>query len=131
MLYTKTRMVLLLQDSTLKQEALAMANQQLENSHRQISELISSQEKIIENRTKELKRANASLIELIQFNSHNISEPVARILGLVQLQSMVTSEEFFTDYWPLLEQSVQDMDNTIRQIVYKTENIEHDETISD
>ncbi len=98
MLYTKTRMVMLLEEIQQKQQALTKSYQQLEESNHRITELIAMQEKIILRRTKALTNANTNLIELIQFNSHNIREPLTRIMGLLHLQTMVSQEEFFTDF---------------------------------
>ncbi len=120
MLYTKTRMVLLLNDLRQKQEALTDSCRQLEESNKIISTLISTQEKIIEDRTRALTQSNADLLDLVQFNSHNIREPLTRIIGLMRLRALTTGEEFFDEYWPLLETSVGDLDNTVKQVILKT-----------
>ena len=131
MLYTKTRVILLLDDLHQKQEALLYSYKKLEESNALISNLLSQQERTIEDRTQALTRLNARLVELIQFNSHNIREPLTRVMGLMSLYELMSHENFFTEYWPLLEDSVNDMDKTIRYVISKTEKIEKHENLFD
>ena len=131
MLYTKTRMIVLLDDLQQKQEALICSYKKLEESNVLISTLLSQQKRTIDDRSQALSRLNARLVELIQFNSHTIREPLTRVMGLMSLYELMTHENFFTEYWPLLEESVNDMDKTIRQIIAKTEKIEKHENLFD
>ncbi len=124
MLYTKTRMVLLLTDLEQKQETLMVSYKKIEEKNTFISNLVVLHEKTIEQRTRALRNANTKLVELIQFHSHNVREPLTRVMGLLNLYTIVSQEEFFNDCWPMLEKSVDDMDKTIKEIIIKTEKIE-------
>ncbi len=95
MLFTKMRLTLLLQAIQKSEAELMHTNQQLEESHATISELVSTQEEIVEVRTLELTKINEQLINIIQFNSHVIREPLTRIMGLIQLKPMISNDEFF------------------------------------
>jgi len=91
-----------------------------------ITQLISEREKTIEERTAELRIANTKLIELIQFNAHNIREPLSRIMGTMNLREYVSDEEFMENYWKLMEKSVNDLDNTIKHVIFSAENSTND-----
>ena len=127
MLYTKTRMVLLIDDLNQKQNALQCSYKKLEESNALVSLLLSQQERTIDERTQALTHLNTKLLDLIQFNSHYIREPLTRIMGLMSLYELMSPADFFNEYWPLLEESVKDMDKTIRQVISKTEKIEKHE----
>ncbi len=131
MLYTKIRMILLMDDLKQQQEALLCSYKKLEESNSIISTLLSKQEETIEERTQAVTRLNEKLVALIQFNSHNIREPLTRVMGLMNLHELTTTEEYFNQYWPLLKISVRDMDRTIRQIIFNTENIDKYENFFD
>jgi len=121
MLFTKMRLILLLQSVQKSEADLTKTNRQLEASHASISELVNTQEKIIDKRTQELTQLNKQLLDIIQFNSHNIREPLTRIMGLMQLRSLVSDEEFFKNCWPMLVSSVQDLDSRLREVIVRTE----------
>lgn len=127
MLYTKTRMVLLVNDLNQQQQALQQSYKKLEESNALVSTLLSQQERTIDDRTQALTRLNTKLVDLIQFNSHHIREPLTRVMGLMSLYELMSPADFFEEYWPLLEESVKDMDKTIRQVISKTEKIEKHE----
>ena len=129
MLYTKTRMVLLVDDLNQQQQALIHSHKKLEESNALISTLLLQQEITIDDRTQALKRLNTRLVDLIQFNSHNIREPLSRIMGLMSLYKLMPNEDFFAEYWSLLEECVNDMDKTIRQVITKTEKIDTHENL--
>jgi len=123
MLFTKMRFILLLQSVQINEADLTKTNKQLEASHASISELVNTQEKIIDKRTQELTQLNKQLLDIIQFNSHTIREPLTRIMGLMQLRSLVSDEEFFKNCWPMLVASVEDLDSRLREVIVKTEQI--------
>ncbi|TKK68563.1 hypothetical protein FC093_10600 [Ilyomonas limi] len=123
MLFTKMRLIHLLQTIQKNEADLRLTNKQLEASNATISELVKGQEKIIEERTRELTQLNKQLIDIIQFNSHNIREPLTRIMGLMQLKPLISEEEFFINCWPMMVASVQDLDMRLREIIMKTEKV--------
>ena len=86
-----------------------------------ISKLVDEQEKTIEARTEALTQSNKKLVDLIQFNVHNLREPITRIMGLLMMRKDVGKEEFFDTCLPMLEQSVNDLDNTLKEVVNTSE----------
>ena len=86
-----------------------------------ISKLVSEQEKTIALRTAALTRSNEKLVELVQFNVHNLREPITRIMGLLMMRNDVNKEEFFETCLPMLEQSVNDLDNTLKEVTITSE----------
>jgi signal transduction histidine kinase len=123
MLFGKIRLILLLQTVQKNVDYFTLTNKQLEEGTNTISELVNPQEKVIEKRILELTRLNKQLLDIIHFNSHTIREPLNRIMGIIQLKSLVSEEEFFKDCWPMLVSSVQDLDNRIRKFIEKAEKI--------
>ena len=86
-----------------------------------ITKLVNDQEKIIGERTEALTDANRKLISLIQFNVHNLREPITRILGLMMLRGSMNDGEFMEDCLPKLEQSVTDLDGRLKEVVKTAE----------
>ena len=86
-----------------------------------ISELVTQQEKVILQRTADLRDTNARLKKLIQFNAHQIREPITRILGLMGLRDSMPKEEFVDECLPMLHESVADLDQAVREVVKNTE----------
>ena len=89
-----------------------------------IEELVSEQEKVIALRTEELASANLrlsnknqKLVDLIQYNAHNMREPLTRILGLVAIMEDLTIEEFYEEVWPHVGRAATDLDNSIRNVI--------------
>jgi len=123
LLFTKMRLLLLLQTMQKNEVDLAAANKQLGDSNATLREPIKAQGKIIDKRAQELIQLNKQMIDIIQFNSHNIREPLTRIMGLMQLKPLVSDEEFLTSCWPMMVASVQDLDSRLRELIAKTERI--------
>lgn len=72
--------------------------------------------------TRELELRNQRLMEIAWVQSHEVRAPLARIMGLVQLIKRYPEEE--ADIRPTLNhivQSANDLDEIIRKIVRKTE----------
>ena len=93
-----------------------------------IEELVQHQENIIRMRTRELEEvnsklieANKKLVELIQYNSHSLREPVTRLMGVMGLREDMNNEEFLHDFWPEMERAVNDLDTRIKSIVNNAE----------
>ncbi|MBC7553337.1 MAG: hypothetical protein H7257_05110 [Taibaiella sp.] len=108
----------------LKNVALKNSNEEIKQQKQVIEELVSKQEKIIELRTTELADTNKKLInvnkkllELIQYNSHNLREPLARIMGAMNIIDFITPEEFHNEIWPQMGKAVTDLDNSIKDVV--------------
>jgi tetratricopeptide (TPR) repeat protein len=104
-----------------------------------INKLVNEQEHTILERTKELAVSyeqlevssaklaeyNKKLVELIQFNAHNMREPLTRVMGAIIVQEYVSQEEFNAEIWPDLRRSVNDLDKIIKEVITRA-----DETIA-
>lgn len=108
----------------LRNVALKTSNDEILKQKQQIEELVAEQEEVIALRTVELASANTrlqqtneKLVELIQYNAHNMREPLTRIMGLVEIINDVTMEEFYAEVWPYLGKAASDLDNSIRNVI--------------
>lgn len=105
-------------EETLEHAAsLEQAYLDLEIRNMTIGNLINEQENIIRQRTEEIASKNKKLIELVKFNAHNVREPLSRILGLLELASLSTSDEIIEEILPALLVSGEDLDNSIRNVI--------------
>lgn len=89
-----------------------------------ITRLVTEQESVIQQRTLELAKsneklahANKKLVELIQYNAHNLREPLARVMGAMIIQEYMSSEEFYNEVWPQMQKAVTDLDNSIKDVI--------------
>jgi len=89
-----------------------------------IEKLIWEQEEIIHTRTGQLEEANAKLvaantklIELIQYNSHSLREPLTRVMGAMNIREYMEREEYDTDIWPEIQRAVNDLDIRIKAVI--------------
>lgn len=89
-----------------------------------ITQLVNEQEQIIAQRTAELAESNARLahankrlIELIQYNAHNMREPLARLMGAMIIQEYLPGEEFYSEIWPQMQKAITDLDNSIKEVI--------------
>lgn len=83
--------------------------------------MIIEQEKVIDSRTKDLKDSNKKLGSLIQYNAHQIREPLTRILSLVEMKNYLDEKEFISDFFPMIEVAAMDLDNSVQGIIKKSE----------
>ncbi len=86
-----------------------------------ITKLVSEQEKTIASRTEALQQSNKKLVDLVQFQAHNLREPITRITGLLLLKKEIGDEEFNRDCLPMIEDAVTDLDNTLKNVIKTTE----------
>jgi PAS domain-containing protein len=67
-----------------------------------------------------LAHQNAHLMEIAQMQSHHIRRPVANIKGLLHLMKMEDMNQEVRQYVQLLEESAEEADEVIREVVAKT-----------
>ncbi|HSJ68516.1 MAG TPA: hypothetical protein VK921_12605 [Anditalea sp.] len=90
-----------------------------------IESLVLEQEQLIERRTKNLKESNQNLTQLIQFNTHQIREPITRAMSLMEIKDDMGIEIWEQEFWPDMQQAVSDLDDAVKSIVIKVDRIEH------
>ena len=108
----------------LRNIELKNSNVEITEQKKVIEELVAEQEKIIRMRTLELQdanikliQANKKLLELIQYNSHYLREPLARVMGGMSIHEDVGLEEFYNDVWPQIDRAVHDLDRRIIDVI--------------
>lgn len=116
-LFSKILSLRLLEEVTESRNFLNEANIQLDARNQQIEQLTRTQEQTIQDRTDELVVKNAKLVDLIQFNAHNIREPLSRILGLADLIGLFPPEEIKEELVPALLLSCTDLDEAIKSMI--------------
>jgi len=89
-----------------------------------IRKIVDEQEVTIQKRTAELAESNAKLVhankklvELIQYNAHNLREPLTRVMGAMVIQEYISADEFYADIWPQMKKAVSDLDDSIKQVI--------------
>lgn len=118
---SKIKNIKLLSLLTSNNITLEQMTQKLQIQNSKIEDLIKHQEKIIDIRTIDLKNSNDKLSSLIQFNAHQIREPLTRILSLMEIKNEIGEQEFISDFLPMIETSVQDLDKSIHDIINTSE----------
>lgn len=104
-------------------EQLQQIKKELERSNKQLQEFNTQLEKKVEERTSELTVLNERLTyaveELDNFyyrTSHNLRGPIARILGLVNLGKIESNDDMANQYFDLMRESANQMDNMLETI---------------
>lgn len=115
--FSKILSLRLLDKVTESRNSLNEANVLLDARNQKIEQLTKWQDRIIKERTAELEQKNTKLIELIQFNAHNIREPLTRILGLAELVNLFPPEEIKEELLPALLLSCTDLDDAIKMTI--------------
>jgi signal transduction histidine kinase len=122
--FVKWRERNLREDNEKLEKTVAERTEELVEKNLIITNLVNEQEKIIELRTEELAdtnkklaHANKKLVELIQYNAHNLREPLARVMGAMEIKDFISNEEFENEIWPLMKKATVDLDNSIREVV--------------
>ncbi|GLB49889.1 hypothetical protein Y10_22570 [Neptunitalea sp. Y10] len=99
---------------------LRKALKEIEKKNEEINSIISHQKEIIRKRTKSIKEKNNMLLEMISVNSHNVREPLTRILGLLDTCDTTDCTELVTVILPYLKASAQDLDTIIKATIAKS-----------
>lgn len=107
----------------LNQKITQLVNEQEHTIKERTKDLAESNEKLAESNEKlavsneKLVHNNKELIALIQFNAHNVREPLTRIMGAMSIQEYMTTEEFNEEIWPAMQIAVNDLDRTIKEVI--------------
>lgn len=97
-------------------DKLKNAYDQIEGKNRKIQDLVNSQEKIIQQRTKDLEQRNEQLVDYAFMNHHEIRGPVSSLKGLVDL---IATEEHVPEslqvYIEKLKVAMDQVDSAIQK----------------
>jgi signal transduction histidine kinase len=96
-------------------EIIQSKNDQLRTQHKQLEELAKTLEEKVIQRTAQLQKQNAQLLEYAHFNSHVLRAPVSRIRGLLNLLQMPLDNGEEKRIRELLGTCMLELDGAIRQ----------------
>ncbi|WP_121665407.1 phytochrome family protein [Mesonia aquimarina] len=116
---SKTRQIRLKSELEEKNEEFKNAIQEIDVKNKQIESIVDTQKAIIKIRTKNILDKNKQLVSILQSISHNLQEPLSRILGLLDLSEGVSKDEFIVDILPYLKESATDLDIIFKDLVKK------------
>jgi tetratricopeptide (TPR) repeat protein len=89
---------------------------ELSEANTTISNINSHLEKIIGERTAELKKKNKKILDFAFFNSHQVRGSVARIMGLMEVFNLATEKKETKSVSELLKAQAKELDDLIRDI---------------
>ncbi|NJN27421.1 MAG: hypothetical protein HC819_16325 [Cyclobacteriaceae bacterium] len=93
------------------------AKRLIENQKEELDAINENLEKLVEERTHNLEEKNIRLRDYAFYHAHLLRAPYCRVLGLLQLMSMTSSEEEKrTDIMPKLVESLDELDMVIKKI---------------
>ena len=90
--------------------------QELQEANNTISSINSELEKIIEQRTAELKKKNKKILDFAFFNSHQVRGSLARIMGLLEVFNESSGKKETKSVSNLLRSQAGELDDLIRDI---------------
>ena len=118
---SKYRQICLSEELKCKNETLQDAIAQIELKNREIEAINSNQQDVINNRTEELLNKNKKLLDLSRLNSHNLREPLTRILGLIEVADHLDSKELKETMLPEIKTSALELDTIFKKVVQQSE----------
>ena len=116
-LYAKLLSIRLIDELGESKKEIEQALLSLQEKSNIISRLVTTQEEIIRDRTRELKIKNTKLLHLSRQHAHIIREPLSRILSLAYLVELLPPEEFINDIIPVLAATSNDLDAALQQVI--------------
>ncbi len=90
--------------------------QELQEANKTISSINSELEKIIGERTAELKKKNKKILDFAFFNSHQVRGSLARIMGLLEVFNESSGKKETKSVSELLRSQAGELDDLIRDI---------------
>lgn len=87
----------------------------------QLRQLNENQAKVIQQKTEELEERHQAFMRLAMNQSHDIREPLTRILALISMMDMEMEEEVQSRANSYIKRSAEDLDRAIRRTVYTIE----------
>ncbi|KAB1065999.1 hypothetical protein [Salibacter halophilus] len=112
-LITKAQLV---EKNKLLEEAVDIIKQK----NNWINQIISDQQNVIDERTKQLRYQNEQLMQLSVLNAHQVREPLSRVMGLLDLISFVEGDEFEEEILPKMKESAKDLDEALQVVINKS-----------
>ncbi len=83
---------------------------------RDMTDIIEAEHQLRE-QNEELKKVNAELDRFVYSTSHDLRAPLMSISGLISISKMVDDQDKQNYYYDLMEQSIQKLDNFIKDII--------------
>ena len=120
-LTSKYRQICLSEELKCKNETLQDAIAEIELKNKEIEAINSNQQSVINSRTQELINKNKKLLDLSRLNSHNLREPLTRILGLIEVADHLDDSEFKETMLPEIKTSALELDTIFKEVVQQSE----------
>jgi len=82
-------------------------------------------EELLKKQNTELEKINSELDRFVYSASHDLRAPLKSLLGLIKLAHMDMAKNdygFIEKYFTMMEQSIEKLDNTIKDIIYYSRN---------
>ncbi|WP_276366340.1 ATP-binding protein [Chryseolinea sp. H1M3-3] len=97
----------------------SLKQKELENERKKSDEAIREQ-------NEELVKINRELDSFVYSVSHNLRAPLMSVLGLLNLARLQEGKEEMNQYFQMMEQSIQKLDNTLKEILDYSRNARKD-----
>lgn len=118
---SKYRQICLSEELKCKNETLQDAIAQIELKNKEIEAINNNQQNVINIRTEELINKNKKLLDISRLNSHNLREPLTRILGLIEVADHLDNRELKETMLPEIKTSALELDSIFREVVQQSE----------
>jgi signal transduction histidine kinase len=105
----------LLTELSNRAEEIEMQNEMLVQSQSRLHEINQHLEKLVDEKTRSIKRQNEILLNYSFTNAHKVRGPVARILGLIQL-SKIKTDLNYPWFFEKVEHETSQIDEIINRI---------------
>ena len=113
---TNDQLKLLNQEILEQKEELIQQATSLQLANEEITNINNNLEKLINERTSEVKKKNDKLIQYSFINAHKLRAPVARIIGLINILKKPKKDENIDEVVKKLEVESKDLDNVVLSI---------------
>src|SRR5258707_2313091 len=99
-----------------QRDSLAEKNLEIEKVNQQMAEVNATLEELVDQRTQVLQKQNRKLSEYAFFNAHKLRQPLARIMGVVNLLKTNADHKEQPTILAHLSKSSEDLDAVVRSI---------------
>lgn len=118
---SKLLQILLYNQIAEQNEELSDAVDTIQEKNTEIQAIIEQQDAVIAQQTEYLEQQNTQLRKIAVLNAHQVREPLSRVLGLAKISSFYEPEELKSEILPKLQQSSEELDNALKEVILMAE----------
>lgn len=118
---SKLLQILLYNQIAEQNEELSEAVHTIREKNTEIQAIIEQQDAVIARQTEHLEIQNSQLRKIAVLNAHQVREPLSRVLGLARISSFYDAEELKSEILPKLQQSSEELDNALKEVIIMAE----------